>query len=372
MNTVLVIAVFFLVFDQPEWGFFAHRKINELAVYTLPVDMKVFFTPNQDYFARHAIDADKRRYASNFEAPRHYMDLDVYGPPPFLNLSRSFNADLKANCVFSMYDKTSETYLPLDDSMKLKKSFSIWFDTLAMDYYYEDEWLVPLDFSFGLDSSRYFMKIEDNFTKHGVLPYNIVRVYKKLVSAFTLLDASAICRHASDLGHYIGDATVPLHTSSNYNGQKTDQYGIHAFWESRLPECFAEDYDEWVGAADYIHDINDFIWEILLESHSQVDSLLIKEKLVRTYLDDELEYAVIERNGRLVSTQSDTLSTLYHQALGGMVENRYRKAIHSLGSCWYSAWVDAGMPDLSKLTSDFKIEDIKKKGRFITSRKHNE
>jgi hypothetical protein len=38
------------------------------------------------------------------------------------------------------------------------------------------------------------------------------------------------------LGHYIGDAHVPLHTTSNYNGQKTNQHGIHGLWESRIPE----------------------------------------------------------------------------------------------------------------------------------------
>jgi len=33
----------------------------------------------------------------------------------------------------------------------------------------------------------------------------------------------------------------------------------------------------------------------------------------------------------------------------GMVERRIRMAILSVGSYWYSAWVDAGQPDLNKL-----------------------
>ena len=32
-----------------------------------------------------------------------------------------------------------------------------------------------------------------------------------------------------------------------------------------------------------------------------------------------------------------------------MVERRLRAAIIAVGSIWYSAWVDAGQPDLSKL-----------------------
>ncbi len=33
----------------------------------------------------------------------------------------------------------------------------------------------------------------------------------------------------------------------------------------------------------------------------------------------------------------------------GMVEKRMRAAILAVGSYWYSAWVDAGQPDLNKL-----------------------
>ncbi len=62
-------------------------------------------------------------------------------------------------------------------------------------------------------------------------------------------------RISAEFGHYIADACVPLHTTSNYNGQLTDQVGIHAFWESRIPELFAvEEFDMIVGTASYIDD----------------------------------------------------------------------------------------------------------------------
>lgn len=372
MNTAKVLTCLFFLASTYEWGFFGHRKINELAVYTLPVEMKVFFSPNQAYFSRHAIDADKRRYASSFEAPRHYIDLDQYGAIPFDTLSRDFRTDLRNHCLFFLSTTEGETIEALPDSICETPKFKIWFDTLAMDFYYEEQWLVPLDLSFRLDTSKYRIQILDEFTEHGILPYNILRVYRKLVNAFKDLDATGICRYGSDLGHYIGDATVPLHTSSNYNGQKTDQYGIHAFWESRLPEQFAMTYDEWVGAAVYIDDIQTHIWNILVESHLLVDELLTTEQQIRLQLDDELEYGVEERNGRLISTQSDTLTMLYHEALDGMIEERYRSAIHCLGSFWYSAWVDAGMPNLEDVEPAFETESRHKNGRFITRRRHFE
>ena len=61
------------------WGFYAHERINELAVNLLPPGMQGFFRSQQSYLKQHATDPDKRRYAIPEEAPRHYIDLDRYG-----------------------------------------------------------------------------------------------------------------------------------------------------------------------------------------------------------------------------------------------------------------------------------------------------
>ncbi|MBK8081206.1 MAG: hypothetical protein IPK25_13560 [Saprospiraceae bacterium] len=72
---------------------------------------------------------------------------------------------------------------------------------------------------------------------------------------------------------------VPLHTTKNYNGQLTDQVGIHAFWESRIPELFAEsNYDFFVGQAQYIDNPREYIWDIIIKAHSHLDSVLGIEK----------------------------------------------------------------------------------------------
>ena len=67
--------------ESPEWGFFGHKRINRLAVLTLPPPMMAFFKPHIDYLTDHAVDPDMRRYASKHEGPRHFIDLDNYGPP---------------------------------------------------------------------------------------------------------------------------------------------------------------------------------------------------------------------------------------------------------------------------------------------------
>src|ERR1700712_1868748 len=65
------------------WGFFAHYRINRLAVFTLPKAMAGFYKNNIDYITAHAVSADKRRYADSLEIPRHFFDADHYGKKPF-------------------------------------------------------------------------------------------------------------------------------------------------------------------------------------------------------------------------------------------------------------------------------------------------
>ncbi len=43
-----------------------------------------------------------------------------------------------------------------------------------------------------------------------------------------------------------------------------------------------------------------------------------------------------------------------------MVERRMRQSIFAVASFWYTAWVNAGQPDLTKLSNkNFSPEDLK-------------
>ena len=46
---------------------------------------------------------------------------------------------------------------------------------------------------------------------------------------------------------------------------------------------------------------------------------------------------------------SRTYSIAYYKLLDGMVERRMRASIKMTGDIWYSAWVDAGQPDIKSL-----------------------
>ena len=75
------------------WGFFAHKEINYLANFTLPVEMFGFYKQNIETIREWAVKADQRRYAVEDEAPKHYIDLDHYEKAlPLDTLPRSWDS----------------------------------------------------------------------------------------------------------------------------------------------------------------------------------------------------------------------------------------------------------------------------------------
>ena len=73
---LFVVLVISVPVKATTWGFYAHKKINRLAIFTLPVEMIGFYKYNIDYMTEKAVNADRRRYAVKEEAARHNIDLD--------------------------------------------------------------------------------------------------------------------------------------------------------------------------------------------------------------------------------------------------------------------------------------------------------
>lgn len=282
-----LLAFVFLGFTSP-WGFYGHKRINQIAVFTLPPNMFGFYKSNLLFITEHAVDPDKRRYAVEGEAQRHYIDLDHYGVNAFDSIPH------------------------------------FWKD--AVDKY-----------------------SEDTLQAYGILPWQIGWHKLKLQKAFEERNVDAILKYSTEIGHYIGDAHVPLHTTENYNGQLTNQRGIHGLWESRLVELEAENYDLFTGKAQYISDLTFFIWQIIEESHLAVDSVLRLEKEISAQFPEDKKYTFETRGNTQVKTYSTFFCDAYHTALNNMVERRMRAAIYAIGSIWMTAWVDAGQPNLTEL-----------------------
>ena len=282
------------------WGFYAHQKINYYAVFLLPPEMMVLYKPNISFLAEHAVDPDKRRYAIKEEAPRHFIDIDYYGKYPF-------------------------------DSLPHK-----WKDAVAKF-------------------------TEDTLQSQGIVPWHIEVMLGRLTLAFKEKNFSKIMKTSAELGHYIADSHVPLHANSNHNGQYTNQKGIHGFWESRVPELLAEkDWDFMIGKAVYIKDPSAYIWDRVLESAKASDSVLNFEKVLTKQFSADEKYSFENRNGKVIRQYSTAFSLAFNKKLDGMIERRMRLSIQSTASFWYTAWVNAGQPDLKELANKkFNEADVK-------------
>ena len=277
------------------WGFFAHQKINRMAVFTLPEGMSGFYKKHIEYISQHAVDPDRRRNVSADEAPRHYIDIDHYGEYPFDSVPKYWKNAVK----------------------------------------------------------KY---TEDTLKAYGIVPWYIEKMVYRLQMAFKEGNLDLILHYSADLGHYIADAHVPLHTTENYNGQMTNQKGIHGFWESRIPELKSDGYNYWTGRAKYVESPIDKAWKAVKASHAAVDSVLKFEAVLNAKYSPDKKYSFENRANVLTKVYSLEYTNDYDKMLNGMVERRMREAIISVGSLWYTAWVNAGKPDLDHF-GDRNISD---------------
>ena len=273
------------------WGFAAHRKIVDAAIHHLPPPLHSFFKAHGQWLHDHVNDADLRKHTVIEEGIRHYIDLDRYS---------------------SSLD-TLHSWFP----MAYEEAINKWSN--------------------------------DSLLAHGIGPWHALKTYRRLIFAFDQKDEDAILRHAVDLAHYISDLHVPLHTSANYDGKQTDQTGIHALWETQLPEAFMDGYDLFpVGSSvQWVEDPDAIIWQSVLESHACLDSVFAYELETRQSFAGERIDAYMERGRTRQLMRSPAFAVAYHDALEGQVERRMVAACSRVSSLWFSAWVEAGSPELT-------------------------
>jgi len=387
---ILFIPFILYSFITPTWGFFGHKRINRLAVFTLPPEMIVFYKKHIEYLTEHAVDPDKRRYATKHEAPRHFIDIDRWDVYPFAKVPRDWTeALMQYTDILVVNDKHDTIQLFGNEPIVKENQFirsksgatveqrayrDFFYDNVLSKYYEEDHMIScdSLSQLLGYEVPCKTAFARDEFSEHGILPYHLLKMQRDLTEAFRTKSANRILRLSAEMGHYIGDAHVPLHTTMNYNGQLTNQNGIHAFWESRLPELYADtEYDFFVGKAQYIEQPKDYFWNIVLDSHRLLDSVLLFEKELSQTFPPDQQYCYEERLGQTTRTQCEAYARAYHMRMNGMVEKRMREAVLAIASSWYTAWVDAGQPDLRQLlhpnptdaTEDAELEKAVQGGR---------
>jgi hypothetical protein len=204
------------------WGFDAHKLIVEKAIAILPPEIRPFFERYRTTVVEHAIDPDLWRTVGwdAEEGPRHFLDMDAYGPHPFKELPRDYDAAVQR---------------------------------------------------YGLEFVR----------KNGLLPWRAQEMQGKLVEAFTLKQTYSrenIKLFSSVVAHYLSDAQVPFHAALNHDGQLTGQFGIHSRFESELFERYRDKLQLAPQAPARIANMREFTFESLTSSFTYVQAILDADK----------------------------------------------------------------------------------------------
>jgi hypothetical protein len=230
------------------WGFTGHKFITERAIDLLPPEIRPFFQKFKTTIVEHSIDPDTYRTMGWIEEPpRHFLDMDAYGPFPFKDLPHDYNEAVAKRGA-------------------------------------------------------------DFVTKNGLVPWRAQEVYVQLRDAFKQLPTQGYARDniklfSSVLAHYTGDSFQPLHAAVNYDGKITGQDGIHSRFESELFDRYQDKLKIAPGPLVSVPDPREYFFANLTDSFSFVDAILASDKEAiqgRELYDDGYFAKLYEKSGPIM------------------------------------------------------------------------
>jgi hypothetical protein len=258
------------------WGFEAHKLIADRFISLLPPELKPLFERRKAFIVERSVDPDLwRTVGFESEPPNHFVDLDHYGKYPFAALPRE-------------YDRAVQ--------------------------------------KFGRDIVH----------EQGTLPWRTQEFYGRLQREFEALKGRSSSAYALDnivlfaavLAHYVSDGHVPLHSVVNYDGQLTNQRGIHGRWESELFERNRARLKIAPVAPQSVTDPREFMFQTLLSSNQLAEGVLrsdAKAAQGREFYDE----------GYFDAFAGEQLSVL---------ERRVNDSITAVAGIVIGAWEQAGRP----------------------------
>jgi hypothetical protein len=278
LAAVAVVAALIGAVPVGAWGGAGHRLILDRAIQLLPPELRAAFEAERTALAEHASDPDLWRIAGfDDEAPRHFLDIDAYGPPPFGALPRDLGAAI-------------ETFGP------------------------------------------------ETVTKNGLLPWRAAEMRGRLVRAFEAhrngqrYGLSNAIYLTAVLAHYVADAHQPFHAVLNYDGQLTNQHGIHARFEDELPARFASRLTYTPAAPRPIVETRDAMFDALVSGAVLAEGLLAAD--------------LRAAEGR--TAYDNGYYDIFFGAARPVLERRTSEAITAVAGVILGAWEQAGKPDLTK------------------------
>jgi hypothetical protein len=135
---------------------------------------------------------------------------------------------------------------------------------------------------------------------------------------------------AAALGHYVADTHNPLHTTSNYDGQLTGQLGLAERFGAALIDRFQGFIMFRPGPAVKIDDPTEYAFDAVLESNTRVSQIILADRRAVAGLRD----------------YNEDYYDRFYAAIGAIAARELNGAAHDVGSYWYTAWLNAGSPQL--------------------------
>lgn len=320
---VLAVTLGAFVFNSHAWDYEGHHAVNELALASLPSDFGVNLTPAlKGRVAFLAGEADRWRNISDLplkhvNGPDHYIDIE----------------DLK------LFGLTPDT-LPI-----MRYDFAA---DIARARVAHPEKFPPIDPAKDADHTREL---------DGFLPWAIMENYEKLKSGFSTLKAfqthggspEEIANAQADIiyvmgvmGHYVGDAAQPLHTTTHYNGWVGDNPKHYTMGPVTGVERTM--IHSWIDGG-YFKKTGGIKADALvgkIQPAKQIPSADDQEKLFRyvvNYIVEQNKFVEpiyeMEKNGQLTGEGEKGLQAR------PVLEGQLVKAGQMLGDIWYTAWKTA-------------------------------
>jgi hypothetical protein len=132
---------------------------------------------------------------------------------------------------------------------------------------------------------------------------------------------------AADLGHYIGDSHMPLHITRNYNGQYTNQSGVHSRYESTLIQNFQSQIIYDGDSLQTIDNLPDFVFNMLYDNYQYVDSVLYADSVAQAFAGNHT---------------STTYYNKFWEIAKQFTIGLFQKASYRLTCVIYTEWINAG------------------------------
>lgn len=164
----------------------------------------------------------------------------------------------------------------------------------------------------------------------GRLPWLIQESYARLVEAFKAKDKARILAESDVLLGLVTDFNNPLAVTDNADGQKTEMHGLWARFSVKLPEAMQRRLKLDAEAARFLDAPDRQILWMLVGTYVWVDNLLYAEALAKR---GQTGYG--ERYFEALEVRA-----------GPILKNRLAQAATDAASYWYTAWTNAGRPEL--------------------------